>query len=94
MPRLDTRVRLSQSLVASRSFVNCSESVSMLLRSHEVQERTLLNARRLGIRVLHNVAQGDVLDIRRHISADGEGGISVGEGGGGEGDGGGFIYIQ
>jgi len=31
---------------------------------HEVQERTLLNARRLGIRVLHNVAQCDVPDIR------------------------------
>jgi hypothetical protein len=36
---------------------------------HEVQERTLLNARRLGIRVLHNVVQGDVLDIHtRHFA--------------------------
>ena len=31
---------------------------------HEVQESTLLNARRLGICVLHNVVQGDALDIR------------------------------
>ena len=28
---------------------------------HEVQERSLLNARRLGIRVLHDVAKGHVL---------------------------------
>jgi hypothetical protein len=31
---------------------------------HELQQRTLLNTRRLGVGVLHNVLQGDVLDIR------------------------------
>jgi hypothetical protein len=30
---------------------------------HELQQRTL-NTRRLGVGVLHNVLQGDVLDIR------------------------------